>query len=321
MSFQSTNNGFELAQVPIGNPRPRWSVMIPTFNCAHYLRQTLESVLSQDPGPDQMQIQVVDDVSTKDDPEAVVREVSGGRVEFFRKEANAGAVANFNTCIDRSRGQLIHVLHGDDYVLPGFYKRISDIAAKHPDVGLLACRCFVVDETGVIRNVTPVMPELVNPSNELASFHLGNPLQFAGVVVRRTSYKTNGGFSSELVHTADWEMWSRVIASDGGVVSPEVLACYREFSGNDTSRLMRTAENLRDRRRLYQILTDRCHSFDKSIAAYRLRSAALYQANFFLKSGDDEAFRANIQFWKEVTPLRRRLRAHAGAFVRRILGQ
>jgi hypothetical protein len=44
-------------------PRLLWSVMIPTFHCARFLRQTLESVLSQDPGPDVMQIEVVDDCS------------------------------------------------------------------------------------------------------------------------------------------------------------------------------------------------------------------------------------------------------------------
>ena len=44
-------------------PRPLWSVMIPTFHCARFLRQTLESVLSQDPGPDVMQIEIVDDCS------------------------------------------------------------------------------------------------------------------------------------------------------------------------------------------------------------------------------------------------------------------
>ena len=54
--------------VPEGTPRPVWSVMIPTYNCAKYLRETLVSVLAQDPGPEQMQIEVVDDYSTKDEP-------------------------------------------------------------------------------------------------------------------------------------------------------------------------------------------------------------------------------------------------------------
>ena len=55
--------------------RPRWSVMIPTFNCAERLRVTLAGVLVQDPGPEQMQIEVVDDCSTDDDPADILRAI------------------------------------------------------------------------------------------------------------------------------------------------------------------------------------------------------------------------------------------------------
>jgi glycosyltransferase involved in cell wall biosynthesis len=64
-----------------GIVRPRWSVMIPTHNCARYLRETLTSVLAQDPGPDVMQIEVVDDHSTKDDPEQVEPLANNARPE------------------------------------------------------------------------------------------------------------------------------------------------------------------------------------------------------------------------------------------------
>ncbi len=57
-----------IAPVPQDTPRPLLSVMIPTYNCAGYLRETLASVLSQDPGPEIMQIEVIDDRSTQDDP-------------------------------------------------------------------------------------------------------------------------------------------------------------------------------------------------------------------------------------------------------------
>ena len=44
------------------DPRPFWSVMIPRYQPdENYLRQTCASVLQQDPGPDQMQTEVVDD--------------------------------------------------------------------------------------------------------------------------------------------------------------------------------------------------------------------------------------------------------------------
>jgi cellulose synthase/poly-beta-1,6-N-acetylglucosamine synthase-like glycosyltransferase len=69
-----------IAPVPEGTPRPFWSVMIPAYNCDEYLRRTLASVLEQDPGPGDMQIEVVDDCSTQGDPAAVVREVGRGRL-------------------------------------------------------------------------------------------------------------------------------------------------------------------------------------------------------------------------------------------------
>ena len=112
----------EIPPVSEGTNRPLWSVMIPTYHCACFLRQTLESVLSQDPGPDLMQIEVVDDGSTLDDPGAVVAAVGRGRVGFYRQPQNVGHTKNFETCLRRSRGKVVHLLHGDDYVLPGFYK-------------------------------------------------------------------------------------------------------------------------------------------------------------------------------------------------------
>src|SRR5688572_27849490 len=78
----------EIPPVPDGVARPFWSVMIPTYHCARFLRQTLESVLIQDPGPVWMQIEVVDDGSILDDPGAVVAEVGQGRVHFYRQAQN-----------------------------------------------------------------------------------------------------------------------------------------------------------------------------------------------------------------------------------------
>src|ERR1019366_10494544 len=105
--------------------RPFWSVMIPAYNRTKYLEKTLRSVLSQDPGPEEMQIEVVDDVSLVDDPEPIVRRVAGHRVSFFRNPRNLGLMPNFNNCIERSQGQWVHILHTDDFVYPGFYERLK----------------------------------------------------------------------------------------------------------------------------------------------------------------------------------------------------
>ena len=103
-----------IAPVPREVSRPFWSIMIPVYNCAHYLRATLASVLSQIPREEPVQIEVIDDHSTQDDPACVVEECGRGRVTYFRHPVNVGPQANFTTCIERARGEWVHILHGDD---------------------------------------------------------------------------------------------------------------------------------------------------------------------------------------------------------------
>jgi GT2 family glycosyltransferase len=54
------NEEQKILSVPEGVSRPLWSVMIPVCNRTKYVRQAVESVLAQDPGPDKLQICVVD---------------------------------------------------------------------------------------------------------------------------------------------------------------------------------------------------------------------------------------------------------------------
>lgn len=294
--------------VPEGVHRPRWSVMIPTFNCAAYLRQTLESVLAQAPGPEEMQIEVIDDCSTQDDPEAVVREIGQGRVIFHRKEKNEGVTPNFNTCIERSQGELVHILHGDDWVLPGFYDEIQRLNELNPEVSLLATRCVFTDEAGRWIRLSPFLPHLAAATKNASDLHIRTEFQCAGVVVKRSFYEEHGGFRTDLIHTADSEMWHRGIRLGGGMVSQKVLACYRVFEGNDTSRLCRTASNLRDRRRLLGILAAEVPDYPRETAKRALISMAQRQWRFFIKTGDREAAAHNARFLVEIGGPRERLR-------------
>jgi glycosyltransferase involved in cell wall biosynthesis len=302
--------------VPSAVARPLWSVMIPTFNCAQYLRQTLETVLAEDPGPDLMQIEVVDDCSTKDDPEAVVREVGKGRIAFYRKPQNEGAIANFNSCIQRSRGHLLHILHGDDYICPGFYRKVAEVARQFNQISLIASRCFCVDEEGVITAVSDRLQALELPSTDASIFFYGNPLRTPGVVVRRAFYESAGGFIPALIHSADCEMWARAVGQAGGVVIRDPLVCYRLFAQNDSGRLARTGENLRDVLRMGRYFERQFEAFDYGVLKRAVADAARRQAQNFLDKGDIVAYRANIGLWKETATPVMKLRRRGGQILK-----
>jgi GT2 family glycosyltransferase len=221
--------------------------MIPAYNCADYLRRTLQTVLAQDPGPDRMQIEVIDDCSTKDDPEAVVRELAGDRVQFFRQPSNQGVTRTFNTCLERSRGQWVQVLHGDDLVLPGIYRAFEDAIAAHPEVSLVTCPVETIDEHDArtwVREPFPRRGEVYVYREFPTVQAVTQLLQFAGVAVRREAYEQVGGFCTRFGHAADWDMWFRVSMAGPVAVVNRPYAQYRVHSGSDTNRLTRTGTNI-----------------------------------------------------------------------------
>src|SRR4029077_14176854 len=142
--------------LPVDDSRPFWSAMIPTYNPrADYLEETLHSVLRQDPGPEQMQIEVVDDCSKDNTACEITRRVGAGRVTFHRESENRGLANAWNRCIERARGHWVHILHQDDIVLPGFYDRLY-YGTYNPDVGMAFCRFVIIDANGHWRELGPL---------------------------------------------------------------------------------------------------------------------------------------------------------------------
>jgi GT2 family glycosyltransferase len=248
MTLANRHRGI-IPPVEPGVDRPLWSVMIPTYNCASYLRETLESVLAQDPGPERMQIEVVDDGSV-DDPGAVVEEVGRGRVGFHRRPTNGGHVANFNSCIQRARGHLVHVLHGDDMVREGFYAEMERAFTTRPEIGAAFCRTITMDERGVWGTLMPVHHVetglLPDAAEALAVRQRITP---AAVVVRRSVYEELGGFDDRFSCSGeDWEMWVRIAASFPIWYGVKPLALYRKHGNSLTGRWKMSGDNVRDTR-------------------------------------------------------------------------
>jgi glycosyltransferase involved in cell wall biosynthesis len=291
---------------------PFWSVMIPTYQPQEaFLRKTLESVLQQDPGADQMQIEVVDDCSTDMNVAEIVKAFAGARVKVTRTSKNLGLAGCWNTCIGQSLGKWVHILHHDDYVLPGFYERLRKAAELHPKVALVASRSFKVDSQGTFFEISPRLPELEEGGSVAECFFYANPLQCPGVVMRRGFYETHGGFREDLVYVLDVEMWARAVGLEGGVVVPEVLACFRTSQGQTTTRLERTGDSLYDVGRLIRIYSERYPAFNHNRAMQGLCEKALDQARFFSKAGDTKAAEASWNYWIRHMPTPMRLRAFA----------
>ena len=92
---QSSDPYPAIPPLPPLTPRPVWSVMIPTYNCAAIWRTRCAASSSRRRRRTRCRSRSSMMRSAADDPEAVVRQIGGGRVAFFRQPKNVGPQANF----------------------------------------------------------------------------------------------------------------------------------------------------------------------------------------------------------------------------------
>ena len=288
----------------IGTSTPVWSVMIPVYNCLHYLKEAIESVLQQAPDYHVMQIEVVDDCSTDGDVEKLVREVGKGRVGYFRKNENTGSLRNFECCINRSKGKYIHLLHGDDKVENGFYTEVETLFNQYPNAGAAFTNFRYIDRKSVevkiekenILDSPGIVPDFVE---KIAIKQLIQP---PAMVVKRSTYETLGSFYA--VHYGeDWEMWTRIGSKFPVAHSPKTLASYRVGHGiGISSRSFHSGQNLTDITKVINIIQHHLPEDERS----RIKKASLaYHAQFsvkvandFLLNNKDAAFRQINGAWK-----------------------
>jgi len=234
----------EILPVLTDAPRPLWSVMIPVYNCSEYLRSTLECVLVQDPGLDKMQIEVVDDGSTDADVEELVRTIGKGRVSYFRQPINVGSLWNFQTCINRAHGHLIHILHGDDKVRKGFYNSMETLFQTYPSLGAgFCCYAYINEKDKFLFDQPREMEQTGVLDHSIERLCERQKIQYASVVVRREVYEKLGSFYG-VEYGEDWEMWVRIAAHYPIGYIPDVLAEYRRHFRSISGKSFFTGRNM-----------------------------------------------------------------------------
>jgi glycosyltransferase involved in cell wall biosynthesis len=212
---------------------------MPVYNPeASYFRMALESVLKQDQGTGRMQIEVVDDCSPDVDVRRLVESIWGGRVGFSQTPKNLGLSGCWNTCIERAKGDWVHLFHQDDVVLPGFYASLEKAFQAGENLGAAFCRHAICDGNGhwlelsrLHRREAGIIPDFGAIIGE------GQHIQTPSIVVRRSTYEKIGNYRSDLAYTLDWEMFQRIAANFDIWYEPQILAVWRKHVVSETARL------------------------------------------------------------------------------------
>ncbi len=258
------------------------SVIIPTYNRAHLLGQTVDSVLSQKRAPDE--VIIVDDGST-DDTCGVVAPY-GERV-IYRYQTNAYQSAARNTGQALSTGDLLCFLDSDDLLLPPALGALEKALEAAPEAALAYCRTQIIDGNGTVLQRRAEKEDYQGDVwRRLAE---ANFLFSTGcALIRRSHLLRQGPWDVALRGVEDWDMWLRLAESAPFVRVDEPLFQYRAHGGNMSAnaRAMRAMElavytkhrarHRNDPDRLRH-LTRRCAQVSRRVAASPAREPSRLQ--------------------------------------------
>ena len=207
--------------------RPRISVVIPAYNAAQWIGETLESVLGQSAEPDE--VIVVDDGSTDD-----THKIATGYVPRIRivSQENRGAAGAWNRGFREARSDFVAKCPADDLWEPLKLEWQREAIVENPTADLLFGGA---QDFGVVEGDLPAPPGsgLLDNSKLLPVLYEDNCFAAPTAVMRRSLHTRLNGFREDLSGSEDYDFWLRALEDDAVFFyDPRLLTRLRKHGDN-----------------------------------------------------------------------------------------
>ena len=206
--------------------QPSVSVILPTYNRAHLLSESIGSVSAQTYSD--FEILVVDDGST-DNTRAVVGTMEDKRIRYVGLTKNGGQAAARNIGIKEAKANLIAFQDSDDIWLPEkLDMQMSTLRESPPRTGVV----YTAYER-ICDNRSEILPSrriMTKTGDVHARLLRGNFITTQTTLVRRECFKISGGFDQGQRSMDDWDLFIRLSKDYDFAFVDKVLVKYRVLS-------------------------------------------------------------------------------------------
>ncbi|MBU6994203.1 rhamnan synthesis F family protein [Ferrovum myxofaciens] len=229
---------------------PKVSVILTSFNRVKYIRESIESVLSQT--FQDLELIIWDDASS-DNSWEIIGSYVDPRIKAYRNDETRRYVAN-RAIQEIATGQYIAIHHSDDVWEPEKLERQVRFLDENPSIGAVFCQTHVIDETGVLlEDDSHFYATIFDQPNRTRFqwlnffFYHANALCHPSILIRKLCYEDCGVYRKGLGQLPDLEMWIRLCFKYDIHVLPEKLMRFRvrsneaNASGNRPETQARTA--------------------------------------------------------------------------------
>ncbi len=199
---------------------PLVSILMPVYNTAPYLKEAMDSMLSQT--FKDFELIVLNDCSP-DNADEILDMYNDPRIVRYKGERNMGLSNVLNAGMDMARGKYIARMDSDDISLPNRLEIQVKYMEEHTDIDLCSCgmKMFGAKDDVWIRDADPEKVKVT------ALFF--SPILHASSIWKKESFDKYGlRFRQEMVPAEDYDMWCRALSKGLKLVNlPNVLYRYR----------------------------------------------------------------------------------------------
>lgn len=200
---------------------PKVSVVIPAYNQASYLSETIESVLGQT--FQDYEVVVVDDESTDETPTVAQRYE---QIHYVYQK-NQGLAGARNTGIKAAKGDFVALLDSDDVWEPTYLEKMMRLADLNPKVTVYYCGVSYITQD------SKLLPQAMgglypSPDDIYRNMLRTNALVPSTILMQRKAVMEVGLFDVAFRRLQDWELWIRLLRKGHQFAAlPEALVRYR----------------------------------------------------------------------------------------------
>lgn len=213
--------------------KPRVSINLCCYNSEKYLRETLDSIVSQT--YEDWELVIINDGSS-DSTESIVSEyIERGHPIVYHYQKNKGLAFSRNEALKRSQGEYIAFIDHDDLWMPEKLSKQVSFFESNPEVDFLYSNSFIMDP---VKSKKYLAYRKLQPSGYVFErFLCRYPVGILTVLVRRTAFeKLYELFDSNLKLSEEYDVFMRILYNAKAAYMAEPLAIYRVHSNMSSLR-------------------------------------------------------------------------------------
>jgi glycosyltransferase involved in cell wall biosynthesis len=205
----------------------KFSIITPNFNGERYLRECMESVLSQRAPGVELEYIVIDGGSS-DGSTGIINSYAE-KLAYFISEKDSGPADAINKGLKRASGDIVGWINADDFYMPGALVRVADVMTQHPDKAICFGHCPIVNEAGCeIRRGITRFKEAFFPLSCRFAIQSINYISQPATFFRKSAMDKAGFLRKDFKAAWDYDFWLRLWQHGGAVrIRKPALAAFR----------------------------------------------------------------------------------------------